>query len=142
MKWGIAFSGWKMAPGTVHNTTGDGVRAARDGNRQQNLTNVRFAGLDEIFQNRRPVLVGADIASTYCFLLSSEDHRDAETWGIRLLELADRGFTPEATIADFANGIRAGQRLAMPDRPCRGDIFHPPNEIIPAIPYLTHRPYP
>jgi hypothetical protein len=130
-----------MAVGTVHNIHQDAVTRAGDWNRQQNLTNVRFAGLDEIFQNRRPVLVGADIASTYCFLLSSEHHRDAETWGIRLLELAERGFAPDATIADFANGIRAGQRLAMPDRPCRGDIFHALNEIIPVVTYLENRAY-
>src|SRR5262249_46362972 len=48
------------------------------------------------------VLVGVDVASTYCYLLSLEEHRDADTWGVRLLELVDRGFQPQATIADFA----------------------------------------
>jgi hypothetical protein len=133
--------GVRMAVGTVHNIHQDAVPRARAWNRQQNLANVRFAGLDEIFQNQRPVLVGADIASTYCFLLSSDAHRDGETWGIRLLELADRGFAPEATIADFGNGIRAGQKLAMPNTPCRGDIFHALNEIIPVVTYLDNRAY-
>jgi hypothetical protein len=32
--------------------------------------------------------VGVDTASTFCYLLSQEDHRDADTWGVRLLELA------------------------------------------------------
>ena len=38
----------------------------------------RIAGLGEIFQNRQPVLVGADIRSTYCFLLSAEEQRDGD----------------------------------------------------------------
>ena len=50
------------------------------------------------------VLVGVDAASTFCFLLSPEEHRDADPWGIRLLELVDRGFAPQATIADFHLG--------------------------------------
>jgi hypothetical protein len=133
--------GVRMAVGTVHNIHQDAVPRARALNLQQDLANVRIAGLDEIFQNRRPVLVGADIASTFCFLLSSDDHRDAETWGIRLLELAERGFAPDATIADFGNGIRGGQKLAMPDRPCWGDVFHALNEIVPVVTYLENRAY-
>jgi hypothetical protein len=133
--------GVRMALGTVHNIHQDAVPPARACNLQPNLANVRIAGLDEIFQNRRPVLVGADIASTYCFLLSSDEHRDGETWGIRMLELAERGFAPEATIADFGNGIRAGQKLAKLDCPCRGDVFHALNEIVPVVTYLENRAY-
>jgi hypothetical protein len=130
-----------MALGTVHNIHQDVLTPARVANGQHDLAQVRIAGLDEIFQNRCPVLVGADIASTYCFLLSAEEHRAADTWGIRLLELADRGFAPEATIADFGNGIRGGQKLAMPDRPCWGDVFHALNELIPVVTYLDNRAY-
>src|SRR6516165_7766097 len=100
-----------------------------------------YRGLDEIFQNRRPVLVGADIASTYCFLLSDEDHRDADTWGVRLLELKDRGFAPKATIADFAGGIRSGQQQALVGTPCRGDVFHALQEVAPLATYLENRAY-
>ena len=53
-------------------------------------------------------------AVTYCYLLSLEDHRDADTWGVQLLEAQHQGFQPEATIADAGQGIRAGQALAMP----------------------------
>jgi hypothetical protein len=56
--------------------------------------------------------------------LSPEDHLDADTGAVRLLELADRGFAPDATIADFATGLRASQAQALPDVPCRGDVFH------------------
>ena len=56
--------GVDMSIGTVHNIVHDAIDNARPYNRKQNLANVRSAGLDEIFQNRQPVLVGADIQST------------------------------------------------------------------------------
>ena len=87
-----------ISVGTVHTILQQAVEQARPYNVGQDLSRVRIGAHDEIFQNGQPVLVGADVASTYCYLLSIEDHRDAETWGIRLLELQDQGFAPEATI--------------------------------------------
>lgn len=130
-----------LSVGTVHNIVHDAIAKARPHNHNQNLANVDIAGLDEIFQKRQPILVGADIRSTYCFLLSAEDQRDGDTWALRLLELQDRGFAPKATIADFGVGIRAGQKRAMPGVPCRGDIFHALNEIIPVGTFLENRAY-
>jgi hypothetical protein len=130
-----------MAPSTVHNIVHDAIDKARPHNLAQNLANVRIAGLDEIFQKRQPVLVGADIHSTYCFLLSAEDQRDGDTWALRLLECQDRGFAPDATVADFGTGIRAGQKRAMPNVPCRGDIFHARHELTPVVTFLENRAY-
>ena len=130
-----------MSVGTVHNIVHEAIPKAQAHNQAQNLANIRYAGLDEIFQNGRPVLVGADIASTYCCLLSDEDHRDADTWGVRLLELNERGFAPTATIADFAAGIRSGQEQALPGTPCRGDVFHALHEVAPLVTYLENRAY-
>jgi hypothetical protein len=130
-----------MSVGTVHNILQDAVDKARPYNLQQNLGNVDIGGLDEIFQNRQPVLVGADVASSYCFLLSLEGHRDADTWAIHLLDLQERGFAPKATIADFGTGIRAGQKLAMADVTCRGDVFHAMAEVTPLVTYLENRAY-
>jgi len=133
--------GVRMSVGTVHNIVRDAIDQARPHNRDQNLANVRIAGLDEIFQKRQPVLVGADIHSTYCFLLSAEEHRDGDTWALRLMECQDRGFAPEATIADFGTGIRAGQKRAMPGVTCRGDIFHAEAELTPVVAFLENRAY-
>lgn len=133
--------GVNLAVGTVHNIVHDAIAKARPHNLSQNLANVDIAGLDEIFQKQQPILVGADIRSTYCFLLSAEDQRDGDTWALRLLELQDRGFAPKATIADFGVGIRAGQKRALPGVPCRGDIFHALNEIIPVATFLENRAY-
>jgi hypothetical protein len=82
-----------------------------------------------------------DYRISFCFLLSLEEHRDADTWGTRLLDLVDRGFAPEATIADFASGLRAGHHEALPGCPCRGDVFHALYDVGPLVRYLENRAY-
>jgi hypothetical protein len=131
----------EISLGTVHNVVQAAVARARPINGSYDLAGVRVGAHDEIFQAGRPVLVGVDTASTFCYLLSQEDHRDAETWGVRLLELADCGFAPEAIVADFGTGLRAGQALALPDVPCRGDVFHLARDLEAAVTYLENRAY-
>jgi len=122
-----------LSLGTVHNTVQATVAVARAINGSYDLAGVRVGAHDEIFQAGHPVLVGVDTASTFCYLLSQEDHRDADTWGVRLLELAERGFAPEAIVADFGTGLRAGQALALPQVPCRGDVFHLVRDLEQAV---------
>ena len=110
-------------------------------NQGQDLAGVRIGAHDEIFQAGHPVLVGVDTASTYCYLLSLEDHRDGETWGVRLLELLERGFDPEAIVADAGSGLRAGQALALPEIPCRGDHFHILRDLERLGSFLENRAY-
>jgi hypothetical protein len=130
-----------LSLGSVHNLLHQAVATARLVTTQEDLAPICIGAHDEIFQAGRPVLVGADVASTYCYLLSPEEHRDADTWGVRLLELKERGFRPAATIADFAGGLRAGQAEALPDVPCRGDVFHALQTATPLVGYLENRVY-
>jgi hypothetical protein len=132
---------WKLSLGTVHDIVHSAVGPARAITRRCGLAGVRIGAHDEIYQASHPVLVGVDTASLYCYLLSLEDHRDAETWGVRLLELVDRGFDPEAIVADAGSGLRAGQALALPEVPCRGDIFHVLRDLEGVVGYLENRAY-
>jgi len=133
--------GYAISVGTVHNILRSAVESAREINGRCDLAGVCIGAHDEIFQAGHPVLVGVDTASTYCYLLSLEDHRDAETWAVRLLELKDQGFAPDATIADAGAGLRAGQALALPEVPCRGDVFHILHEMADVVLYLENRAY-
>ena len=128
-----------VALGTVPGLLHQAVARARTCHHQQDLAAVRLGAHDEIFQAGQPVLVGADVASTYCYLLSLEEHRDADTGGVRLLALAARGFAPPATSADFGSGWRAGQQQALPDVPCRGDVCHPLRDCPTLVTALDHR---
>lgn len=105
------------------------------------LAGVRIGAHDEIFQAGQPVLVGVDVWSTYCYLLSLEEHRDGVTWGVRLLELTDHGFNPDAIICDGGSGLQAGQALALPTTPRRGDVFHALQETEALRNYLDNRAY-
>jgi hypothetical protein len=130
-----------LSIGSVHNILQQAMARAEPINDSADLSAVRIGAHDEIFQSGQPVLVGADVRSGYCYLLSAEDHRDADTWGVRLLELQDRGFAPAATIADFGSGLRAGQKQALPDVPCRADVFHPLRDFSALSTLLDNRAY-
>jgi transposase len=95
---------------------------------------------DEIYQAGDPVLVGCDTFSTYCYLLSLEETCDANTWGVRLLELSEKqGLAPDHTIADGGPAARRGQKDAWPDVPCHGDVFHALYPLNKLICYLDNR---
>jgi hypothetical protein len=127
---------YPISLGTVANIVQEAMAPARQHNQTQDLSGIRVGAHDEIFQARRPVLVGVDALSGYCYLCSPEPHRDADTWGVRLLELRDRGFHPEAVVADAANGLRAGLAEALPGVTCRSDVFHALYEVSAAVAQL------
>ena len=79
--------------GTVHDRLEAASMTAAEINQAQDLSGIEVGLLDEIFQADKPVLVGVDAASTYCYLLRSVDHRDEDTWGCHLLDVMAQGFT-------------------------------------------------
>jgi hypothetical protein len=105
------------------------------------LAAVRVGAHDEMHQAGTPVLVGVDVASTSWYLLSPEEHCDRDTWGVRLLELADRGFAPAATAADGGSALRGGQALALPGVPCRGAVCHALYAVGQAVAVAENRAY-
>jgi len=116
--------GLSISVGTVHHMLQSATQQAGVINREQDLSGIRVGLHDEIFQGATPVLAGVDAASTYCYLLAAEHHRDADTWGVHLLDAAQQGLDPDYTIADAGQGLRAGQKSAWGDTPCHGDVFH------------------
>ena len=113
-----------ISVGTVHNRLQETAEQAAEINQSQDLAAIAVGLQDEIYQANKPVLVGVDAASTYCYLLKSVDHRDEDTWGFHLLDVMEQGFDPDYTIADGGSGLRAGQKAVMPEIPCHGDVFH------------------
>lgn len=118
-----------LSLGAVHHIVHHAVSTAQQVNAAQDLRRVRAGSHDELFQAGQPVLTGVDLDSTYCYLLAPVAHRDAETWGIHLLDLAAQGLHPDYTVADGGRSLRAGQALAWPAVPCDGDVFHGLQEL-------------
>jgi len=132
--------GQSISIGTVHNLVAATVETARRINDGQDLSAIGVGAHDEIFQAGRPVLVGMDVESTYCYLLADEDHRDETTWGVHLLELSDQGLALDYTVADFGKGLRAGQAAAWgPEVACHGDVFHAEREMEKLAGFLANR---
>jgi hypothetical protein len=127
--------------GYLHAVAHAAMSRARALNQQHELSGVRVGAHDELFQAGQPVLVGIDVDSTYCYLLSLEEQRDGVTWGVRLLELQAAGFAPAAIIGDGGLGLQAGQDLALPDLPRRGDVFHVLQKVGPLVTFLDNRAY-
>ena len=116
--------GVPVSLGCVHDVLQAATRQAGAINHDQDLSRIRVGLHDEIFQGATPVLAGVDANSTYCYLLAAERRRDADTWGVHLLDAAQQGLDPDYTIADAGQGLRAGQKAAWGDTPCHGDVFH------------------
>jgi hypothetical protein len=118
-----------VSVGTVHNRIQGAAVQASTINLAQDLSPIRVGLHDEIFQGAMPVLAGVDAASPYCYLLVDAEHRDTDTdtdtdtWAIHLLDVCNQGFNPDHTIADAGQGLRAGQKVALPGTPCHGDVF-------------------
>jgi hypothetical protein len=90
--------GVSISIGTVHHVLERAAHQAGALNRTQDLSGIRVGLHDEIFQGSVPVLAGVDAASSYCYLLTAADHRDADTWGTHLLDVTEQGLQPDYTI--------------------------------------------
>ena len=73
--------------GTVHNRLQAAATQATEINQSQDLSGIEVGLQDEIYQADKPVLVGVDAASTYCYLLQGVGHWDEDTWGCHLLDV-------------------------------------------------------
>lgn len=128
-----------LALGSIHNIVNAAVEKACRINQAQELCQIQVGAHDEIFQASKPVLVGIDVKSTYCYLLACEDQRDETTWGVHLLDLANQGLGPDYTIADGGSALRAGQAAAWDDIPCHGDVFHAERDLGKLAFFLENR---
>jgi hypothetical protein len=133
---------YDLSVGTIHNIAQQAVEQARSLNRQEDLRllpRIKVGAHDEIFQSRQPVLVGIDVKNTYCYLLAQEEHRDAVSWGVHLLDLQESGLKPDRTVADAGAGLRSAQAEVWKDVPCQGDVFHAERALGEVAFYLDGR---
>ena len=129
-----------LSIGTIHNIINDAVQKAKLINQKQPLSAISVGANDEIYQAGKPVLVGMDVDSTYCYLLAAEDHCDETTWGVHLLDLSKEGLCLNYTIADGGKGLRAGQQAAWGHEiRCHGDVFHAESELNRLALFLERR---
>jgi hypothetical protein len=128
--------------GWVHSVVNAAIAQAKAANAAQDLSRVAAVALDEIFQNRKPVLAVVDVFSTYCCSLSQEERRDGDTWAAHLRRLQCQGFAPRSAVADFGTGLRAGLRAALPESgEPDADVWHPLRDLGLVVRLLENRAY-
>lgn len=115
---------YHLSIGTIGEYFKQSIASSRVINSAEDLSGIKLGAVDEMFDHGQPILTGIDIPSLYCYLASKESSRDGETWAVNLMDLQDKGFSPDRIIADDGSGLRAGHQIALPDVPCDGDVFH------------------
>jgi hypothetical protein len=85
---------------------------------------------DEIFDGERPHLVMVEPQSLLIVELSCQDHRDALTWGVTLLECAKCGVNIEQVVSDGAQGLKKGIAETELGIVHQLDLFHTLREAL------------
>ncbi len=85
-----------------------------------------FAATDELYDHGHPVLALIEDEHLGVLLISKEDEADATTWGVRFLELQQRGLQYAHLVKDQGAAMAAGIADAgiLPDSACGSDVFH------------------
>ncbi len=86
--------GLPVSVGCVHDMLQAATQQASAINRDQDLSGIRVGLHDDVFQGALPVLAGVDAASTSCYLLAAQEHRDAGTWACICSTPPSRGCGP------------------------------------------------
>ena len=115
---------YDISVGSIHDIFNSTQLSATKINDNQDLFSVKLAAHEEIFHHNKPVLAGVDIPSLYCYLLSSEDQRDGDTWTIHFMDLQQKKFKPERVIGDDGSGLRCAHEMILDDIPFDYDVFH------------------
>ena len=105
---------YDISPSSIHTISVGAKLSAVQHNAKQDLSAVKLAAHDELFHLNKPVLAGVDIISLYCCLLSYEEQRDSDAWGIHFMDLQKQNFNPERVIGDDGTGLRAAHKLCFP----------------------------
>ena len=93
-------------------------------NKGYDLSNIKNSASDECFHRNKPILAVVDIPSRFCAMLTKEDFRDSDAWGVSLLDIMDQGYQPEVNISDQGPGIKSAYEIVLPETHLRFDHFH------------------
>ena len=129
---------FSIALGTISDIMRNHSRQAAIINQSYDVSKIIDSSSDEVFHRNDPILAVIDIPSRYCALLSKEDDRDADTWGVALLSLQE-GYSPTVNISDHTSGIKKAFEDQLPDTALRYDHFHLLKAMNELIRFLKNR---
>lgn len=125
--------------GTVSSILDKSTKKATEVNNSYDLSNCNNSATDEIFHQSKPVLTAIDLDSQFCMELKLEANRDHNTWGYHLLNMIDRGYSPENNIMDGGSGMKKAFEEVLPNTNIRYDHFHIIKNIKDTSRYLKNQ---
>ena len=124
IQWLHDIMGYSISIGNVAGIVDTASYRAAMINVSYDLRVIHDSAADEAFHRHHPILAVVDIDSRFCALLEQEDQRDAESWGVHLLDMIERGFQPAINISDQAAGLKKAFEDHLPKTTLRFDHFH------------------
>ena len=115
---------YDISHGYISQVLDEATAKANQINQGYDLSPCKTSATDELFHQNKPTLAAIDIDSQFCMGLSSEEHRDEDTWGCFLLDLAQNGYHPEANVMDAGAVMTAAFNSILPEISIRYDHFH------------------
>jgi len=104
---------------------------------EKNISMILRFTSDEIFINRRPILISVDPHSGYILDLTVCEMRDADTWGYCWLEMLDNQ-TGNITriVADLGTGMQGAINELFHKAIFQSDLFHYYRKLFPVLSHL------
>ena len=114
----------------------------RPGESTSSTTSPPSASASSMRSSRRRSRLGGGRCPIHLLLLAESGRASRRRYlGHPAAGTGRPGLRSQATIADFASGLRAGHQEALPEVPCRGDVFHALYDVGPLVRYLENRAY-
>ncbi len=130
---------YEISHGHICQVLDEATAKANEINQGYDLSQCKTSATDELFHQNKPTLSAIDIDSQFCMGLSSEEHRDEDTWGCFLLDLAQNGYNPEDNVMDGGSGMLAAFNSILPNISIRYDHFHIIKDIKEDLRFLNNK---
>ena len=127
--------------GTVQRLLVDAAVPAKHFNASVDLSGVYAAGLDEMFSQGAPVLVGIDLDSNYVFLAEKRERRTTKDWEAVLEAKKQQGLAMKVAVRDGGAAIAAGVASVYPDAEQRDDNLHAQMIVTKVLHKVENRSY-
>lgn len=130
---------YDISHGYISQVLDEATAKANQINQGYDLSSCKTSATDELFHQNKPTLAAIDIDSQFCMGLSSEEHRDEDTWGCFLLDLAQNGYNPGANVMDAGTGMTSAFNSILPNISIRYDHFHTLKDIKEDLRFLKNK---
>ena len=131
--------GVDVSVGKVCSILDEATAKANEVNSSYRFDNCKNSATDELFHQGSPVLAAIDLDSQFCLELQHEYTRDHNAWGYHLLNMMDKGYSPEHNVMDGGSGMDKAFAEVLPNVKVRYDHFHVTHSIKETSRFLKNK---